>query len=221
MVCIHNGFIRGLNSIILQAPHVKTHDYASFIQYAQVWSETLKIHHDAEEQVLFPAIEEAANQPGLLAENLEGHKLFHDGLQELDKYLQSVAAEPSDFSSARLLSLIDGFAPALHDHLASEIPTILNLRNIKPPVPYIKIEQNAVHQTSKLKFKPGMRNFVVFLFNHDLTYEPGLWDGFPPVPAALKYFMVYGFSWWNNGVWKFGCCDRSGKPRELYALGEE
>ena len=37
MVLVHNCIIRGLNSIYLQAPHVKPKDYKDFIGYSFCW----------------------------------------------------------------------------------------------------------------------------------------------------------------------------------------
>ena len=37
MALAHNGIIRGLNSIYLQAPHVKPEDKPDFVGYALTW----------------------------------------------------------------------------------------------------------------------------------------------------------------------------------------
>lgn len=37
MALVHNSIIRGLNSIYLQAPHVKPEDYLDFIGYSFCW----------------------------------------------------------------------------------------------------------------------------------------------------------------------------------------
>jgi hypothetical protein len=75
MAVLHNGLIRGLNTLYLQAPHVQPQDYADFIAYCLLWSETVNSHHHGEETNLFPAIEEAAGPEGkwLMGENLKQH----------------------------------------------------------------------------------------------------------------------------------------------------
>jgi hemerythrin-like domain-containing protein len=75
MAVMHNGLIRGLNTIYLQAPHVQPSDLPDFIAYCLLWSETLNSHHHGEEINLFPAIEEAAapDGKGIMDENLKQH----------------------------------------------------------------------------------------------------------------------------------------------------
>ena len=46
MANVHNVLIRGLNSIILQAPHVKeTQDIKDFMKYAEIWYILIHEHH--------------------------------------------------------------------------------------------------------------------------------------------------------------------------------
>jgi hypothetical protein len=54
MSILHNGLLRGLNSIYLQPP-----DKKSFIEYCLLWSTVLESHHEGEEVNLFPAVESA------------------------------------------------------------------------------------------------------------------------------------------------------------------
>ena len=75
MALLHNGLIRGLNTIYLQAPHVQPEDYASFIEYSLQWVRTVNSHHDGEEQCLFPDIEKAIGPAGkgIMDKNREQH----------------------------------------------------------------------------------------------------------------------------------------------------
>lgn len=73
MGTVHNYMIRGLNSIYLQAPHVKPKDYAAFIGYASNFPVNLIAHHDGEEEGFFPDIEKAAGVPGLMKANVDQH----------------------------------------------------------------------------------------------------------------------------------------------------
>lgn len=73
MVVIHNTLIRGLNSIYVQAPHVKTDDYAAFIGYSLCWSDMLSSHHAGEESIFFPGIDAGAGEKGLINAKIHQH----------------------------------------------------------------------------------------------------------------------------------------------------
>jgi hypothetical protein len=54
MCILHNGLLRGLNSIYLQAPHItKPSDQRDFIEYALLRATVLESHHEGEEINLF------------------------------------------------------------------------------------------------------------------------------------------------------------------------
>lgn len=61
MANVHNMIIRGLNSIYLQAPHVKPGDVPSFMQYCIQWYLLLEVHHKGEETDFFVKIEKVAD----------------------------------------------------------------------------------------------------------------------------------------------------------------
>ena len=76
MVIVHNIIIRGLNSIYIQAPHVKPGDYADFIGYCLCLSAVLHSHHHGEESIIFPGIEEGSGVKGIMDVNLVQHGSF-------------------------------------------------------------------------------------------------------------------------------------------------
>ncbi|KAF4621572.1 hypothetical protein G7Y89_g14514 [Cudoniella acicularis] len=62
----HNVILRGLNSIILQAPYVPPSKTSAFIEYALIWAEVLTHHHTMEETRLFPEIERITGEKGIM-----------------------------------------------------------------------------------------------------------------------------------------------------------
>lgn len=74
MALAHNVIIRGLNSIYLQAPHLKPSDHSSFISYCKCWAELLDEHHDMEESVFFPEIERITGKVEIMDVNVEQHR---------------------------------------------------------------------------------------------------------------------------------------------------
>lgn len=93
MALMHNAIIRALNSIYKQAPHVEAKDNKDFIDYALCWYEILysmpygfvegrfqktanldSDHHESEEEFFFPAVEQAADEKGIMDTNVEQHR---------------------------------------------------------------------------------------------------------------------------------------------------
>ena len=83
MALVYNVFIRGYNSIYQQAPHIQPVDYRDFLGYCLAWHEMVQGHHDSEEEVLFPGIEEATGVKGIM----DGEKAEH-GKSILVQYLR-------------------------------------------------------------------------------------------------------------------------------------
>jgi hemerythrin-like domain-containing protein len=130
MSLAHNGIIRGLNSIYLQAPHLPSPSLSSlnatitrdFLTYCQCWSESMHHHHDAEEEVYFPAIENIAGVKGLMEQNVEQHRAFTPGFEAFEAYCRT--CPPEEFDGQKLRELVEGFAEALVKHLHEEIETL-------------------------------------------------------------------------------------------------
>jgi hypothetical protein len=125
MALAHNGIIRGLNSIYIQAPHLPANDQATirdFLTYCQCWCESMHHHHESEEQEFFPSIEKLSGIPGLMARNVEQHKAFTPGFEEFQTYART--CQPKDYDGQKLKSLVDAFAQPLVQHLHDEIETL-------------------------------------------------------------------------------------------------
>ena len=125
MALAHNGIIRGLNSIFLQAPHLPPKDTKTiqdFLTYCQCWCESMHHHHEAEETIFFPAVEQVAKTPGLMKHNVEQHQAFSPGFDAFHKYVQN--CRPEDYDGQKTKSLVDAFAGPLTQHLYDEIDTL-------------------------------------------------------------------------------------------------
>ena len=55
------------------------------------------------------------------------HEEFHDGLTAFEKYVDGALAGKEEYSSEKLLKLIDGFSEPLMKHFNDEIPTLMRL----------------------------------------------------------------------------------------------
>lgn len=87
MCWAHNAMLRGLNSLYLQAPNIKSSDAADFLFFAASWSEWVMHHHQVEEMLMFPAFESVSGViSGSLQHNIDQHHGFAKGLEALHTY---------------------------------------------------------------------------------------------------------------------------------------
>jgi hypothetical protein len=125
MALAHNGIIRGLNSIYLQATRLPRNDTKTardFLTYCQCWSESMHHHHDAEEKEFFPIIETISGIKGLMTQNVEQHRAFTPGFEEFEGYCRT--CPPAEYDGEKLKRLVEGFAEPLTKHLYDEIQTL-------------------------------------------------------------------------------------------------
>ncbi|KAF2688984.1 hypothetical protein K458DRAFT_293758 [Lentithecium fluviatile CBS 122367] len=128
MALAHNGILRGLNSIYLQAPHIPRSDptmIRDFLTYCQCWCESMHHHHDAEEEEFFPSVEKITNVQGLMERNIEQHRAFTPGFERFQEYAR--ACSPADYDGGKIRSLIEAFADPLTRHLHDEVETLRGL----------------------------------------------------------------------------------------------
>jgi hypothetical protein len=211
MAVLHNGLIRGLNSIYLQAPHLSPSDHADFILYCQGWSGILHAHHHGEETTIFPDIEAKSGVAGIMEVNVSQHHSFQPGLEEFDQYLLT---PPAEFSGSRLVELIDGFAPALVQHLAEEIPTLMELREYRGKLDVMQILNDEGRKII------GNLNKTLFLTsltaNMDRTFEGGIHKLYPDAPWVVRKILIpWIWPWPKRKVWRFGSTTTRGLPKEL------
>jgi len=132
MANVHNIFLRGLNSIYLQAPYVtKPADIMDLMLYIKAWAGGVHVHHSHEEAIFFPRVAELAKEAGLDAACMEGnaeqHHAFEDGIKGTLVWAGEVREGKREFDAQALLGLIDTFAPLLTQHLHDEINSLIGL----------------------------------------------------------------------------------------------
>ncbi|CAJ0555343.1 Ff.00g054080.m01.CDS01 [Fusarium sp. VM40] len=218
MATIHNMVLRGLNSIYLQAPHIKPADEKTFLGYSACFYDLVHVHHQGEEDILFPAIEEMSGEKGIMDRNIEQHHAFSQGLKDYNIYISACLRDTEEYNGSRLLTIIDSFGHELADHLAQEITTILNLRQYGTKMDKFeeKFKEWADKDTSNLAV-PGTLTWG--FFNHDKQYEDGLWQDWPPAPAPVVFTIRWVTYWIHSDWWRFAPCDRYGQSKErLFAM---
>lgn len=148
MACAHNGLLRTLNSIYLQAPHVSSpKDIKDFLLYTKFWCGWIEEHHDVEEASLFPQIEEVSGVVGLMEANVSQHNAFMGGLKELDTYAKETKVQ--DYDGSKIVGIIDSFGEVFSEHLADEIQTLLKLDQ------YDAVKIKEVYMNFELQLRNG------------------------------------------------------------------
>ena len=132
MALVHNTFIRGPNTLYLQAPYIPPSSatlVADFFTYCTCWCALVAVHHKHEEEFLFSAFEERIPAAkGILEVNVGQHDSFHAELKPFEEYCTEALARKVAFSAKEILQRIDAMAPALLKHLREEIPTLMAMQ---------------------------------------------------------------------------------------------
>lgn len=196
MVCVHNTFIQGLNSMILQAEHVPTSEYSPFISYCMLWSTLLEDHHTTEEEYFFGALDKKYGE-GTMQESLDEHAAFHEGVERFQAYLQSLARREETFNSSTLIDLINAFANPLLHHFNSEITTILALARFPEADIQIIYQSTLDEAVRKLNAGNLVTDLPYIYRNNDLSFENGIHANFPPLPLPMRVLGRYVFCWWH------------------------
>jgi hemerythrin-like domain-containing protein len=214
MACVHNFIIRALSSIYHHALTVQPSQYHAFVSYAYHCHVVVHAHHNGEETFAFPAIESATGAKGVMEANVHQHEAFHDGLAALASYLESLLKhDVSQFSGARLREIMDGFAPALNQHLHDEIPTLLELEKFGDGLDLLGIMDKEGQMVMKSLSKT--RVMPVALLNHDVDYEGGIHADFPPIPKPIRWVFMHILTLRHYSWWKFASCDFSGRLKAV------
>ncbi|KAK4163961.1 hypothetical protein QBC43DRAFT_318476 [Cladorrhinum sp. PSN259] len=216
MALSHNAFIRGFNSIYQQAPRITLPaDKADFAGYSIAWADCVHTHHHYEETELFPNLDKAAGQKGLMDGAVHEHEAFQGGLEKFTKYLKDKGA---DWKSSELIAIMDEFKDALHSHLKAEPPAIVALAKYSTPEKPIDILGIAEAAGKKQVSLPFMMNTlpVFFLNMETVEFEGGMWHGvFPPLKGLAKTVMLKAVPMWHSGRWRFVSCTPEGTAKQL------
>ncbi|RQM07487.1 hypothetical protein DH86_00002997 [Scytalidium sp. 3C] len=176
------------------------------------WCDTLKHHHDIEEEVYFPAIDAFSGEKGLMNDNIKGHAAFSGGLDQLAQYVYNAEKDISLFSAKELKRMINIFAPAFMAHMVDEIPTLLELETYGNEEAALKMFQDteAIIVASLDKY----RSTPLLFKGHDKTFEGSI-HSWPQVPFFVPYLIHYIYSRKYEGAWRFAPCSTWGEPLPL------
>jgi len=216
MALSHNAFIRGFNSIYQTAPRLTLPaDKKDFVGYCLAWVDCVSTHHHYEETELFPNINKAAGQTGLMAGAVHEHEIFHGGMEKFKSYLLN---KSHNFNSDELIAIMDSFKEPLWNHLKAEPPAIVALAKYSTPdkpIPVLEIADAAGKKQVSLSFMFNILP-VFFLNMETVEFEGGMWhEVFPPLKGLGRTVMNKVVPRWHSGQWRFCSCDADGKVKPL------
>ncbi|KAF2118011.1 hypothetical protein BDV96DRAFT_407548 [Lophiotrema nucula] len=215
MALAHNGILRGLNSIFLQATIISDQDLVTkrdFLTYCQCWCESMHHHHEAEEEIFFPSIEQISGVEGIMERNIDQHRAFAPGFELFQKYSQTCL--PEDYDGRKLRTLVEGFAEPLTRHLHDEIETLRALDKFDSQ----RIRQAYQRFEKSLMNTDNYRIAPLVFGTADRSFEGGMHD-FPSVPFFVPYIIHYLFARRYRGAWRFNPCTIWRDRRELAFKG--
>jgi hemerythrin-like domain-containing protein len=222
MIMVHNVLLRAINAVYLQCINVESSpnaaaDTRDLARYAKLWCDTVHIHHAGEEKMTFPEIGQLTGVKGIMDDNIEQHRQFHEGLDRMEAYLASVEKGEAAYEGQKLRAIIDSFMPVLAKHLHEEIGTLLALDKYEDKTDWHKWHASLNQRIMKEASGPDIKyeGLPLVMTAQDKTFEDGAYANDPPLPWFV--FLLFKWVWApkNAQCWRFAPCDVNGKPREL------
>jgi hypothetical protein len=132
MTLPHNLLLRGLNSIILQGPHVReAQDITDFLFFCRAWLMMVEEHHGAEDRYFFPELERLTGKPNVAESEKAAHEKLHEGLENLKAFIEKSGDDVGKYSwegEGGLREAVDRFAGKFREHLVEEIEMLMSLK---------------------------------------------------------------------------------------------
>lgn len=157
MCLVHNAMIRGVNTMLNQANYVTSPaDIKDFMEYAISFCVMIHEHHECEEVLFFPMIENATGVPGILDRNVVQHEEFLPKIHDFDVYCKQVRLEVRNYDAKKFVELIEAFGTLLTTHLTDEIDSFkqLNQYNLDWDAVVKRLVDYAVAHAHKVRSLP-------------------------------------------------------------------
>ncbi|UNI21917.1 hypothetical protein JDV02_007862 [Purpureocillium takamizusanense] len=222
MCIVHNCLIRGVNAIYIQCVNVATkgteQDKLDFVGFASAWGRMIEEHHAIEETDVFPEINEITGVPGLMDANVEEHAVFHEGLSSFSAYIEKVKDGEEALDGDKLRGIIDGFMPALREHLEHEITTLVELDRYSDKCDWSAWFTKKGGEIASKGMKSSKYRSEVFPLAfclHDKTFAGGIWASFPPIPYLATLVLRWLFMGTHKAWWRFAPCDLTSQPQKM------
>ncbi|PBK97647.1 hypothetical protein ARMGADRAFT_921486 [Armillaria gallica] len=203
MAIVHNCYLRGFNSAYINAPKVTPEDETSFMGYCLAMTQALKEHHDTEEAIVFPVLEQKLD----MHSNEEQHEAFLPQMIKFDEYCMRVQTKQEKYDVTKFRTLLRSFADGCAQHLLDEIPTITPDKMHQ--FDRATLDKLIADIEARVKKASLLTVFPFTITNHDYSQIPR----WPPAPAPIMWMVRNIFGRWNQSLWKFSTFDLGGNPQ--------
>ncbi|KAJ1305972.1 hypothetical protein OPQ81_010687 [Rhizoctonia solani] len=123
MAALHNIIIRSFNAIIYHAPNVTKKEVPSFIKFCRAVADVVHEHHQTEEEVIFPYLEEKLGK-GAMDANVNQHHDFMPQFDEWNEHCKKILTKEETYDPTKFVAMLRMSTDMLSAHLVDEIPTI-------------------------------------------------------------------------------------------------
>ncbi|PSR83537.1 hypothetical protein PHLCEN_2v5691 [Hermanssonia centrifuga] len=183
MIRAHDTFKLGYEKIVTLLADPPQNDIKNFLGYCEAWALSVVDHHDSEELVVFPFL----NQKMDFSREEEQHKVIHDTLEKLLAIIQSAKEKPAQFKPDEMRELMVNFKEPLVVHLDEEVEHISadKLREAQFQESEIKTMISQLEAHAKSSGNPFLQ--VPYMRSHT---PPEYKDSWPPMPWFLRKVMI-------------------------------
>lgn len=138
-------------------------------------------------------------------------------MEAFKDYLVGLKGKQEQFSSTRLIEIMDSFSQPLYTHLAEELDAIVNLSRFstpEKPIDIVAIALRVGKQTVTRDF--ALNCLPCFMLNMEaVEFEDGMWSGFPPINAPVRFVLMRVLPMWHRTVWRFASCGGNRARKQL------
>ncbi|KAF5385012.1 hypothetical protein D9615_001028 [Tricholomella constricta] len=197
MIHAHDTFKLGYTTILSHLESPPKDDLNNFLGYCQAWALAIDSHHDSEEQVVFPFLNEKMDFSG----EREQHEAIHKDLERLLAMLFDAKADPTKFDAAKLRDLMVAFKEPLYTHLDEEVDHI-SASKLKDAQ---FAERDVLNMIGKLESYAKSHGDPFLLVPFMRSHTPAaIKDTWPPMPWVLRKLVVpYILAKKHSGYWKY------------------
>ncbi|KAK9241683.1 hypothetical protein V1506DRAFT_550029 [Lipomyces tetrasporus] len=190
---LHFAFETAFYNILKNLEKPPQTDLSNFLGYCEAWCITLLGHHETEETITFPYLQQKLD----FAEEVEQHKKIHDALDAFLEQIRLAKKDSAAFDPARMTQILKDAEDNLMAHLHQEIedlaPDRLKVFSGEELAEMMKVsEKYAMKHSSPVVILPLIR-----------SHTPPEYKCFPPLPWAVEKLLLPFLAMRHSGYWKY------------------
>ncbi|RDB19400.1 hypothetical protein Hypma_013483 [Hypsizygus marmoreus] len=197
MINAHDTYKLGYTIIMTQLETPPKDDLKNFLGYFEAWVVSVIGHHDTEEEVVFPFL----NQKMDFSPEIEQHRVIHDTLHVLLPLIEEAKADPSKFDAEKLKKIMIDFKDPLISHLDEEVEHISAAKMKEAGFAEADILAMLGKMESYAKSHGDPFLLVPYMRSHTAAEYKDTW---PPMPWILRKLVIpYVLAKKHSGYWKY------------------